>query len=311
MKLSLPLSSAAACLLLAGCTSAPVVQSDKIQVATTIYPLAQFAQQVGGDLVHVTQLTPSGVEAHDYEPSPRDIATMQEADIFVSNGAGIDAWADKLIDGTLRNTSTLRMADAMTLMPAVASEEHDNEHEEEHGHEGLLDPHIWLDPMLAQQEASLIATVLKEKDPAHTATYDANLEAFSRRLDELDAEFQNGLAHCASRTVIVAHDAFHYLGKRYNLNIVPIAGLSPEEEPSAQKLAEIIEIARAAKATTIFFEPFTSPKLSETIASELTITTSILNPLEGVTAEEAASGTDYFTLMAQNLKNLRTALQCQ
>lgn len=277
--------------------SAPTVNSDQLQVVATFYPLAHFAQAVGRDHIQVTQPVPAGAEPHNYEPTPQDIITMTQADVFLYHGAGLDTWANKVEPDIAKHGGTaVEMSAHFTLLPGI---------------EGSFDPHIWLDPQLAQQEIAVIRDAFISADPAHAADYTANAEKYIDALSALDRSYETGLSACKRNDVVVAHDAFSYLGARYQLNIIPIAGVSPEEEPSAQKLAELTQLVRQKGVTTIFFEELVSPKLAQTLAAETGTTTAVLNPVEGLTAPQLSAGADYLSLMEANLRQLRAALECQ
>ena len=308
-RLLLGIGSAA--LFLSACTPSATPSGEKLRVAATIYPLAYLAEHVGGDLVSVDLLTPAGIEPHEFEPTPAIIARMLEADVLLLNGAGIDAWAETAAaEAKEHGIAVLTMADNLTLHE-VEEEEHEegDEHEHEHPH-GSLDPHVWLDPVLMQNETELIAQLLAERDSAHADTYHRQADASVEKLKTLDRVMREGLASCTNRKAIVAHDAFGYFSERYALDLIPIAGISPEEEPSPKQLASLVELARAQNIHTIFFETLASPKLAQTLAKEVGAQTLVLNPIEGLTDEDRQAGKDYDALMRDNLANLRTGLRC-
>lgn len=295
--------------LLAGCSAAPTPapgSGDKLDIVATVYPLAYLAQRIGGDAVNVMLLTPAGSEPHDFEPTPQDVAAMQNADLLLLNGAALDTWAELVDRGP---QPTLIMADAVPYYEVEHKEEIAPE-EAEHAH-GALDPHAWLDPVLAHSMAQALADELLLIQPERAEVLQRNLAAVKSELEQVHQEYTVGLATCRSRTIVVSHDAFGYLARRYDLTELPIAGLSPEEEPSPAQLAQIADAAKAAGVTTVFTESLANPKLAETLAQELTLTTAVLNPLEGLTADEQSAGQDLLSLMRRNLQNLRTALQCE
>jgi zinc transport system substrate-binding protein len=287
-----------------------------LKVAASFYPLAHFAGEVGGDLADVTNIMPPGAEPHEFEPTPRDIGKIYKADIFIFHGEGLDPWARK-ISADLEQKGILirQMSDYFTFLKLTDDEHH---HENrmsdraEHAHEhGESDPHIWLDPILASREVEIIRDAFIQADPSHKEAYIKNSASYMSKLGELDRKYRRGLQSCASRDVIVTHDAFNYLAKRYDLQVYPIMGISPEEEPSPRKLVELSKMARAKKITHIFFETLVSPKLAETIAGETGAKTLVLNPLGGLTGEDIRKGKTYISVMEENLQNLRIALQCK
>jgi zinc transport system substrate-binding protein len=174
-----------------------------------------------------------------------------------------------------------------------------------------LDPHVWLDPLLAQAQVEAIRAGLARAEPTHAAVFAENARRFTAALDALHEKFEQGLARCARRDMIVSHAAFTYLARRYRLLQVPIGGLTPESEPTPADLAAAVRFARKHRVKYVFFETLASAKVAETLAREVGARTLVLNPIEGLTAEEAAAGQGYVTLMEQNLANLRTALECR
>jgi zinc transport system substrate-binding protein len=131
------------------------------------------------------------------------------------------------------------------------------------------------------------------------------------RLQKLDAEYRAGLAHCAHREIVTSHEAFAYLAQRYGLEQIPITGISPEAEPQPGDLVRVGQLAKERGATTIYFETLVSPRIAQTVAREIGAKTAVLDPIEGLTKDEAARGDDYFTLMRANLSALRAGLGCR
>jgi zinc transport system substrate-binding protein len=278
--------------------------SEKIIVAASFYPLAEFTTRIGGERIAVLNLTPPGIEPHDFEPSPQQITATYAAKLFVYNGGAIDAWAGLLAPSLRRRGATILVMDTLmdSLLPAISE---DNDEKE------LFDEHFWLDPLLAIKQVAAIRDALIAIDPEHAGEYRANAGAYTRDLRALDREFSGGLASCTMNTAITSHAAFAYLAKRYGFIQLPIAGLSPDEEPSAGKLAEITREARRLGVKHVFFETLASPALTKTLADEIGGGTLVFNPLEGLTPEEATAGKNYLTIMRENLANLRIALQCR
>jgi zinc transport system substrate-binding protein len=277
-------------------SGAPV--SGKLSVATSFYPLYFFTKAIGGDKVEVLNITPSGAEPHDYDPSTQDIAKIERSKLLVLNGS-VEAWGDK-IKSLLQGTNVTVVTAGEGLL---------NKSLTENG-QTMADPHVWLDPVLAKQEAHAIEQGLVSADPVNAAYYAQNEQALDAKLDQLDQTYKQGLARCSQKDIVTSHAAFAYLGSRYGLNQVPIAGLSPDAEPSAKQLADVANFAKTHGVKYIFFESLVSPKLSNTIAQEVGAKTLVLDPIEGVSDADQAAGQDYFTIMSANLKNLQTALGC-
>jgi len=302
-------------LVTTGCGNATEQAADdtegkKLQIVTTFYPMQEFSSKVAGDLADVTVLVPAGTEPHDWEPTPKDVAKIAEADVFIYNGGGFEGWVDDVLKSV--NNSDLKIVEAVAgieLMEDTAGEHHD-EHKDEQAKAGehALDPHVWIDPVLVQQEVQTIANALSEVDAAHAADYKKNADAYIAVLKDLDTTFKNELSGTKSKEFVTAHTAFAYLAKRYGLTQVPIAGISPEQEPSAAEMKEIVEFAKKNQVKTIFFETLASPKVAEAVAKEIGAETAVLNPLEGLTDEEKKKGLDYIGVMKENVYTLKDAL---
>jgi zinc transport system substrate-binding protein len=289
----------------------------KVHITATFYPLADFARQVGGDKVTVTNITPTGTEPHDFDPSPRDIIKIRESQVFVYSGSGFEPWADKVVPD-LEDPIVVSASKGIELLPATEEHEHEGEeehedeeeHEEEHHHDSVNDPHFYLDPVLDQKAVQNIADGLSKADPANKDYYQKNADAYIAELKDLNEEYEAGLETCGSRDIVTSHAAFAYLAKRYDLNQVAISGIA-EEEPSAARLAEVAKFVNKHHVKYIFFEELVSPRLSETIARETGAKTMVLNPIEGLTSDQKESGEDFISLMKNNLANLRKALACE
>ncbi|TQL03829.1 metal ABC transporter substrate-binding protein [Cellulomonas sp. SLBN-39] len=311
-------------LLVAGCSSgaAPAGGSDDaaVEALASFYPLQLVTEQVGGDRVAVTSLTPPGAEPHDVELSPAQVASVSAAQLVVYQ-SGFQAAVDEAVEQSApahvvdaTDVADLQVTGADDGHDHGAEDEHaDEEHaEDEHEHaeeehaEGELDPHFWLDPSRMPAVAQAVADALAEVDPDGAATYQANADELADRFTALDEAYAAGLATCERTTFVTSHEAFGYLALRYDLEQVGISGLDPEAEPSPARLREVGELVEAEGVTTIFFETLVSPKVAETLAADLGVEAALLDPLEGLTDETQ----DYFSVAEANLDALSVALSC-
>jgi zinc transport system substrate-binding protein len=284
-------------------------KQQKLVIYTSMYPLAFFAEKIGGNLVTVHNLTPTGVEPHDYEPTQKDLINLNKSDIFIYNGAGLEGWVDK-VKTNIDTGQTLLVESTKNIKLLTASEEEEEDH---HHHEGNhtenVDPHVWLDPTLAKKQAENIKQALIQKDPKHKTLYEQNYQKLAKRLDQLDQSYRSALSQTKNKNVLTSHTAFHYLTERYSLKQVAISGLSPDQEPSPKRLKEIIQYAEQNKIKYIFFEKLVDPKIAKVVSNEIHATALVLDPLEGLTPEELKKGEDYFSISMRNLENLKIALQ--
>lgn len=276
------------------------IQNGRIHVATSFYPLAYVANAVGGNMVTVRNLVSAGVEPHDFEPTSRDLIDIGNADILLYNGASLEPWVSKWVEGvSVKPKHVLNMMDALKKGGVTLIER-----------DGITDPHFWLDPTIMKSEALVVRDMFIEIDPAHTDLFTENTNRLLVSLDALDQHFVSGLSVCASRDVVVLHEAFNYLGRQYKFYVTSISGISPDEEPSPKELARIIDVVRKKNIKYIFSETIASPKFSELIAREVGGVTLVLNPIESLTPNEVQSGEDYVSTMLMNLNNLKIAMSC-
>lgn len=275
-------------------------QIGKLQVVTSFYPLYFFTSQIGGDKVQVTNITPAGVEPHDYEPKAQDMAKIENSSLVILNGGGLESWG-KNIESTVnsKQTKILTVGDGLIIKQIKENTQ------------TTIDPHIWLSPQLAQVIVNKIEIALEIADPINKDYYLSNASNLIEKLNNLDIAYRQGLNNCTEKNIITSHTAFGYLAKDYGFNQISIAGLLPDAEPSTKQLVDIVKFAKLNNIKYIFFESLVSPKLSETIANEIGAQTLVLNPIEGLTQSELSQGKDYFTEMQNNLLNLETALQCK
>lgn len=305
-------------LVLAGCGASSDKVSgdkDKLKIVTTFYPMYDFTKNVAGDKASIEMLIDAGTEPHDYEPSAKDIAKIEAADVFVYNSEDMETWVPSVLKSL--DSKKLTVIDAskgIQLLEGTEEEHHDHEeeghdhdHEEAHHHEH--DPHVWLSPVLAQQEVTNIQNGLTKADKTNADTYEKNAANYNEKLKALDGKFKTAFEGAKQRDFVTQHAAFQYLAKEYNLHQVAIAGLSPDQEPSPARLAELQKYVKDNNISTIYFEEVTSPKVAETLANETGAKLEVLSPIEGITDKEQKKGMDYIAYMEQNLKALQKTIK--
>ena len=310
---SLPVTAglAAATVLLAGCAALGDDSSGNGRRAVaSFYPLAWVTERVAGDGWTVENLTQPGQEPHDLDLSIAQTASLEQADLVV-----LEEGFQPAVDAAAENTDAdvVDAAAVVDLMPAT-EDAHDHEHEgeepaaEEEGHDhGDVDPHFWLDPLLVADFADAVADELGEVDPEGAQAYADNAADLRADLEAVDEEYTSGLASCERSATVVSHQAFGYLS-RYGLEFEPIAGLSPDAEPTAADLAHLQELITEDGVTTVFSERLVSPKMADTLADDMGVTSAVLDPIEGLSDE--TSDEDYLSLMRENLTALQQANGC-
>lgn len=303
--------------VLSGCGNGEdLYMEGKVNIVTSFYPLYDFAVKIGGAHVQVYNLIPTGVEPHDWTPKAKDMKNIIQADMFIYNGAGFEGWVHNFL-GSLDADNGPMIVEASRGVELIhtqhdhdeQSDEHDHDHDNEGHHHSDIDPHTWLSPKQAQVIAANVKNALVQVDPDHASEFEANYKTVQEQLQRIDDQLNMITEHASRRTIFVSHESFGYLARDYGLKQVGIMGLSPDAEPTPQRLKEIRKLAEEQDVKYILFEELTTPKLAETIAKSLGIGTLILNPIEGLTDEQQQAGEDYFSIMKQNLSTLEQALQ--
>jgi len=291
----------------AACTPA----SAKITVAASILPLGDFCQKIGGNHIEVKVLLPPGASPHVFEPLPTTVAEATKARVFVYVGAGLDPWAARLLKAQRTPGQVVVEAVAgIPLLRDVGGHDHDSpapgghEEGESHGHEPG-NPHVWLDPVLAQDICRRIAQALVQVDPAPKPDYEQNLAHYLLELQELDRDIRRTVAGLRHKDYICFHPAFAYFARRYGLKEVGVIEASPGREPSPGHLQTIIDTIKKTGVKAVFAEPQLNPRVAEIIAREAGIKVLFLDPLGG----RPPYGSDYIKLMRHNLAVLSQALQ--
>lgn len=269
--------------VLAGCggDGSGTAADSPVNVAASFFPLAEAARQVGGDRVDVTDLTPPGVEPHDLELGFDDVDAVLDADLAIVMGEGFQP--------SVEDAAADREGPTIEVLDGIDSD----------------DPHVWLDPTKLADIVADIADGLAAFDPGGASIYTGNARAYRARLVELDADVKAGLLHCERREIVTAHESFGWLTARYGLTQHAIAGVSPDQEPDPQRIAELEDLVRRDGVTTIFTEELVSPEVADALARQAGVSTAVLDPLEAKPAQD-----DYVSAMRANLTILQEALSC-
>jgi zinc transport system substrate-binding protein len=278
--------------------------SHKIKVVTTLFPLYDFAKNIGRTKVEVSLLLPPGIEAHSFEPKPSDLVRVNEADVFIYTGKFMEPWAEDIIKSvTNKNLSIVDSSQGTKMIPGVF---HDADEPA-----GSLDPHIWLDLDNAKIMVSNILHALETKDPANIDNYKQNSDDYHKKLTDLDSSYKTALANCKAKEIVYGgHYAFGYLAHRYALKYLAAQGFSPDAEPTARDLAMLVEQIRKDNIKYVFFEELTSPKIAETIANETNTKLLLLNAAHNVSKDQFVQGISFLDIMKSNLDNLKLGLGC-
>ncbi|WP_314585234.1 metal ABC transporter solute-binding protein, Zn/Mn family [Paenibacillus terrigena] len=306
-----------------GQNNAIKLEEGKINVVTTIFPIYDFAKQIGGDHANVMNLIPTGVEPHDWTPKSQEISVTSKAQLLLYNGAGLEGWIPNFLQGLGKDTplKTVEVSHGIDMIhtegddghhhdeEAGNKDEHDHVSDGAHGDDMYLDPHTWVSPKSALIMAKNIKDSFIAVDAANQADYETNYAKLEQKLKDLDSKFETELAKTSKKEIVVSHQAFGYLARDYGLTQKAVMGLSPEAEPRSQDIIELTKYVKEHNVKYIFFEELVSDQIAKMLASEAKVETMVLNPIEGLTPEQDKSGENYVTLMERNLQNLVKALQ--
>jgi zinc transport system substrate-binding protein len=271
----------------------------KLNVIATFYPLYDFAQNVGGDKVTVSILVPETVDVHDFEPTPSSISAVSTADVLIYNGVGLEPWIANIV--TASDNPDLIQVDTsqgVTLLPVAQQFQSGNM---------IYDPHIWLNPVDAQQQVRNILQGLIQADPADSQYFTQNADAYLAKLDVLNQQAINATTGTATSRFVTFHEAFSYFANQYNITQVPILGPF-EEEPSAGDIQNVIEAIHQYHLRYVGYESLENPAISQSISTQTNAALIEMNPIEGITDEQKAAEDNYITLMQHNIETIHLAL---
>lgn len=286
--LCIPLALAMA----AGCGRKDEAVSDKLPVVASIAPLADFARQVGGDLVRVDMIIPPGASPHTYQFRPDQMKALSAAAVLVLNGIGLEYWADKAIDAAANpKLVVVRTADGIPVLDSGGDE-----------HPGG-NPHVWLDPVLAVRQVEAIRDAFIKADPPNSGTYRTNAARYIAELKRLDAQIRRSVKGFRQKRFIAFHPAWSYFVRRYGLVQAAVIEDFPGKEPDPARIRQVVQIARRLKARAVFAEPQFSPRAAQVIAEEAGAKVVMLDPLG------RPPDYSYLTTMRGNLSQMESALK--
>ena len=289
----------------------------KLIISTTLFPQYSFAKIIGGDLVEVQMIVPPGIESHSFEPTPRTITNLRNADLLLYTGQVMEPWMGDLI-ANLGDSKVeiMDLSEGITLLTEADehnSEEENHEETDVSGEEDLhgdFDPHYWLDPDNAIIMVEHIRDAMIQNDPSNALHYSQNAETLIEDLGALDEAFVQYFSTVDHpKLVYGGHFAFGYFAAKYHVDYIsPFTGFSPNAEPKPKQITAIIDYIEANSIKTVFYEELLSPKIAQVIAEETGAKMLILNGVHNVTQEQIDDGETYISLMYQNLENLRLGL---
>ena len=327
-------------------TENPQDVDNRLVVVTTLFPQYDFVRILAGDRVSASLLLPPGIEPHTFEPTPKDIVKIGQADLFIYTGGLMEPWAERILEGVQRDTLTI--VDTSADIALIHGHAHGEEHEEDdagsrdhdgddtdahagedtdthdgeatdtHAGEGTdaqeeeegADPHIWLDPLRAAQMVQTIADALIAADPAGESQYRENATTYIAELHAYDNACKEAFLKVDTHTIVYGgHFAFGYFAQRYGLDHVsPYTGFSPDAEPTPRRIAELIDRMRETGSNTIYYEELVDPKVAEVISASTGAEMLLLHGAHNLSREELEAGATYLGIMQENLEKLKKGL---
>ena len=306
--------------LLAGCSGEKTSLSSedgKLKVIATVFPYYDFVRQIANDAVDVELFIPAGSSTHSFEPTPKDMIHLQEADLIIYNGGHMESFMDPILEAADREGELLCMMDYVEPLEEVIVEGMEHEHdEEEHGHthehdeEGHVseyDEHIWTSPKNAML---LVYIQLNTRTLSFDGDYQHTQKPY-RETSSLDQKFENVVAGARNKIMIVG-DRFplRYFAECYGLDYrAAFSGCSEDSEPSVKTVAYLIDRVKEYHIPVVYHMELSSTRIAETIAEETGASVLEFHSCHNVTKQEWEEGVTYLELMEQNVEKLKEGLR--
>lgn len=271
--------------------------SGKLAVTVSFNAMKEFTEAVGGNRVAVTTMIPDGTEPHDFEPKAGDIASLAQSGVFVINGFGMESWADKAVSAS-GNTKLVEVEASKGAEPIKSA---DAAQAKEHGQN---DPHLWLGLKGAETEVKNIKDGLCKADPANRDYYQKNCDGYVAKLEGLYGEYKTKFAAEKRKSFVTGHSAFAYLCRDFGLEQNSVENVFADGEPSAQKLAELVDYCKKNSVKTIFVEEMVSPAVSQTLARQVGAKAVTIYTMEG-----SEGGRSYLDRTKANLVEIEASLK--
>jgi zinc transport system substrate-binding protein len=282
-------------------------EDNKLKVVASFYPLAFFTQEIGGEKVTVKQLIPDNTEVHNWQPSAADILAIEDADVLIYNGASLDHWFEEDILPVIDSSGKVVVETTEGIQLLETGQETD---EQEHEHEGNYDPHTWLSPFIAKQQAQNIYEALVRKDQNNEGYYNERWQTLKARFEELDNDYLTGLSTKGKDEIFVSHSAFGYLADRYGFEQHGVIGISADEQPSTQVYTKIVEMMMEHEIYVVYVDPVYANEYAQTLKNELQhLSGQNVQILELYIILGKMNSLDYFEQQEKNLENLKIGLE--
>lgn len=292
-------------------------QANKITIVATLFPQYDFARQIAGDKANIKLILPPGVESHTYDPSPSDIITIHNADVFLYTGSNMETWANNVIASLPSSVNVLNVAEDIPLLKSPSGG-HNHADDQEHTHDDIsdaeltqYDPHIWTSPVNAKIMINHILEVLCETDPANANVYRQNAANYLNQLDELDSSIRS-IAASSNRKKLVfgSRFALFYFTHEYHLDYrSAYDSCSADAEPSAKDISDLIDEIKEEQTPVVYYEELIDPQIARTISAETGAEMLLFHSCHNLSKSDFDSGETYLSLMKQNVENMKKGLE--
>ena len=275
-------------ILLLSCKNNDSEKSDKVKVVTSIYPMKEFTEVIGGDKVEVISLIPDNVEPHDYEPNTKDYEELIKADLFIYNGLGMEEWLDDVKEQLKDNITYVNASDKVSVIKEGKKK----------------DPHAWLSLLEAKNQCETIKNALVKADKDNEEYYEKNYEDYTIKLQDLYNEYDEKNNNINTNKFVTSHAAFGYLCRDFGLKQSYLHDMFGEGEITAKEYENLAKYCTDNNISTIFSEQEESSKEAETLANEIN---GKVVPL--YTLETKVEGKSYLEVMKSDLDTIYTSLK--
>ncbi len=293
-------------LTLTACASPAVINTDKPVIVCTLFPQYDFAKTIAGEYAEVIMLLPAGVESHMFEPTPKDMITLNSASMFIYTGAEMEPWADRILKSL--DNENLLVVDGSQGRADLEMEHEDHEEGDEHEHE--TDPHFWLDFSKAADFATDIGQAIAQMDSTHKDIYEKNTEALKQELLSLDSEFTTAVKNASQKTIVFGgRFAWSYFIHRYGLEYKSAYdGCSTQTEPSVKTMLDIENFIKNNGIKAVFHEELAKTDVADAIARDTGAKSLLLHTGHNVSKDDREAGVSFVEIMKNNLANLKQAI---
>ena len=334
--LACALAASVAIFGLTACSNQDKADAHKLKIVTTNFAEYDFARQITGDKADVKMLLKPGAESHSYEPSPQDIKTIQDSDLFVYVGGDSDEWVGDILESMDKKPNTFKLMDAVDLMEEEVKEgmvhehhhddkdccdeheheheehadKHEHEHEHEHADEPEMDEHVWTSPVNAIKIVEKMSAEIIKLDPNNADTYKKNTEEYIKKLQKLDGEFREVVKNGKRKEIVVGDRfPFLYFVKEYGIEYyAAFPGCSKDTDTNPATIAFLTEKVKEDNIPVVFHIELSNEQMSKAIAEATGAKSELLNAVHNISDEDFKKGVTYIDLMEHNVEVLKEAL---